>query len=94
MGTREVRLFSADFSNVHGGLREKLRGGQMYSKEVIKRTLDVWQSMYDRLGVTLTDDDAREIIDNMKKFIQALIEAKRLKRESEVQKCGYRAKNT
>ena len=35
-----------------------------YSKEFIQKTLDFWQPKYDAVGVKLTEEDAREIIEN------------------------------
>jgi hypothetical protein len=36
-----------------------------YSKELIQKTLDLWQPKYDTIGVKLTEEDAREILNNM-----------------------------
>lgn len=43
-----------------------------YSKELIQKTLDFWQPRYDVMGEKLTEEDAREILDNMIGFVELL----------------------
>ena len=45
-----------------------------YSKETIQSTLNLWQPKYDKIGVRLTEEDAREILDNVTGFFHLLFE--------------------
>jgi len=39
---------------------------------MIKKTLKTWQPKYDEIGVKLTEEDAREILDNLTGFFEIL----------------------
>lgn len=52
-------------------------------KKLIQKTLEYWQPKYDTMGVKLTEEDAREIIDNMTGFIKLLDEWDRAENEKE-----------
>ena len=43
---------------------------QRYSRQLINETIEVWQPYYDK---KLTDEDAREIIENVAAFFGALM---------------------
>ena len=48
-----------------------------WSKEMIQRTLDEWGPDYAKRGEILTEEDAREILDNVTNLFELLIEIDR-----------------
>jgi len=52
-----------------------------YSKEQIQETLDYWGPKYASIGEKLTEDDAREILDNLIELIELLAEEDRKQRK-------------
>jgi len=42
--------------------------------ERIKATIDRWQPKYDELGIKLTEEDAREILESLRGFAELLFE--------------------
>lgn len=49
---------------------ERRRAKARYSRQLIDETIEVWQPYYDK---KLSDEDAREIIENMAAFFGALM---------------------
>lgn len=49
---------------------ERARPKRRYSRQLIDETIEVWQPYYE---AKLTDEDAREIIENMAIFLGALM---------------------
>lgn len=48
-----------------------------WSKEMIQKTLDYWAPKYAERGEILTEEDAREILDNVTGLFELLIEIDR-----------------
>lgn len=48
-----------------------------WSKEMIQKTLDVWGPDYAKMGEILTEEDAREILDNVTGLFDLLYEIDR-----------------
>jgi len=56
-----------------------------WSPQRIKETLEFWQPKYDQLGVKLTEEDAREILDNLTGFFNTLAEIDRRQKKEAVE---------
>jgi len=54
-----------------------------WSKEMIQKTLDVWGPKYAEKGVQLTEEDAREILDNVTGLFDLLYELDQKYKEKE-----------
>jgi len=54
-----------------------------WSQEMIQKTLDVWGPEYAKKGEVLTEDDAREILDNVTGLFDLLYELDQKYKEKE-----------